>query len=265
MMTLVGSSRSPEQAGLLGVEAPWGRPGSAIRTVAVLGAGRLGSAIARLTVRADYDVLVAASRPPSELAPIVETAMPGARAVRAEEAARAGDIVVLAVPLSKYRALRPETLAGKIVVDVMNYWPPTDGVLAEFEGRTPSSDVIQRFLADARVIRTLNHIGYHELEQDALPSGHPRRRALAITGNDAQARATVGAFLDRLGFDPVDAGALAAARTFEPGTRIFAGRWQRAALERALALDLGTGGEGASLAPLSGYGADARSPDPQVT
>ena len=94
--------------------------------------------------------------------------------------------------------------------------------------------MVQQYLRYTRLVRTLNHIGYHDVEEDALPAGHPERRALAVAGNDAEARATVAEFLDRLGYDAVDAGMLASARTFAIGTPIFEGHWQRDDMKRLL-------------------------------
>ena len=106
----------------------------------------------------------------------------------------------------------------------MNYWAPTDGRIDAFEDdpRT-SSEVIQDFLAGADVVKTLNHIGYHELESDGRPAGDADRRALALAGDSDRAKARVAGFLDRMGYDPLDAGALAAGRAFQPGTQIFNG------------------------------------------
>jgi predicted dinucleotide-binding enzyme len=208
--------------------------GNPIRTVGILGAGRLGMALARQALKAGYKVLVATNRPPAEIELLVEVIAPGAKAVTADEAARASDLVILTVPLAKYRELDPESLSGKIAIDVMNYWAPTDGTLAEFEGDVSSSEVVQQYLRYTRLVRTLNHIGYHEVEEDALPAGHPKRRALAVAGNDAKARATVAEFLDRLGYDAVDAGMLASARTFAIGTPTFEGHWQRDEMKRLL-------------------------------
>ena len=205
---------------------------SAVQTIGILGAGRVGTALGRQALKAGYDVKIATGRPPAEIALIVDMLVPGAQAVTAEAAMRDSDIVVLALPLGKYRSLAPESLAGKIVIDAMNYWAPTDGVLSEFEGDASSSEVVQRFLPRARLVRTLNHIGYHELEEQGLPPGHPERQALALAGNDPEARQVVAAFLDRLGYDPVDAGDLAAGRIFDVGTAVFGGQLRRGEMDR---------------------------------
>lgn len=193
------------------------------RTIGILGAGRVGTAVARQALKAGYTVKIATAKPAEEISLIVEIVTPGAFAVETAEAA-AADLVVVAVPLHKYRTLDPTHLVGRTVIDVMNYWSPTDGEIDDFENdpRT-SSEVVQTFLADASVVKTLNHIGYHELEEDGTEPGTPDGRALAVAGDNDEAKALVAGFIHRLGYDPIDAGPLAAGRAFQPGTEIFNG------------------------------------------
>jgi len=199
--------------------------------LSVLGAGRVGNAIARQAMRAGYRVLIAASGHPDEIRLIVDVMAPGAMAVTAAEAARAGDLVVLAIPLNRYAGLDPDALAGTVVVDATNYWPETDGHLPELDDPSvTTSEVVQRHLERSAVVKTLNHIGYHELESDHSPAGTAGRRALAVVGDDPDGRARVAELIDRLGFDAVDAGALAAGAALEPGTAVFNGRHDRATL-----------------------------------
>lgn len=204
------------------------------RTVGILGAGRVGSALARLAISAGYDVRVATSRPPAEIELLIEIMAPGAKAETAEAVIAASDIVILALPLSKYRRLKPELFVGKTVIDVMNYWAPTDGTIAEFEDGRASSEIVQQFLTGARLVRSFNHMGYHEIEEEARPAGDPARRALAVAGDDIEARNLVAAFVDRLGYDPVDAGPLTSSRNFVTGTPIFGATFGRAEMERLL-------------------------------
>lgn len=205
-----------------------------VKTIGILGAGRVGTALARRAIAAGYEVKIATSRPPAEIGLLVEIMVPGAKAETAEAVIAGSDIVVLALPLSKYRNLRPQLFAGKIVVDAMNYWAPTDGTMAEFEGDRSSSEVIQDYLDEALIVRSFNHMGYHEIEEEARAFGDPDRRALAVAGDDAQARHVVAAFIDRLGFDPVDAGDLAASRSFVTGTPIFGASLNQAEMARVL-------------------------------
>ncbi|NKC22681.1 NADPH-dependent F420 reductase [Ochrobactrum oryzae] len=211
-------------------------PISQVRTIGILGAGRVGTAIARRAIAAGYEVRLATSKAPEDIALVLEIMVPGARADTAESVIAAADIVVLALPLSKYRNLAPELMQGKIVIDAMNYWAPTDGMIAEFEGERSSSEVVQDFLPGARLVRSFNHMGYHEIDEEARLKGDPERRALAVAGNDADARREVGAFIDRIGFDPVDAGPLVFSRLFDTGTPLFGATVNRADMERALQL-----------------------------
>jgi len=192
-------------------------------TIGILGAGRVGTALARQALKAGYQVRIATTQPAADNALLVDIVTPGALAVDSSQAA-ASDLVVLAIPLHKYRTLNPGELADRIVIDAMNYWAPVDGVFDDFESdpRT-TSEVVEGFLQHARVVKSLNHIGYHELEEDDKPAGDVMRRALALAGDDAQAKAVVKSFIDRLGYDAVDAGPLAAGRSFQPATEIFTG------------------------------------------
>ncbi|MCK3770861.1 NAD(P)-binding domain-containing protein [Microbacterium aerolatum] len=212
------------------------------RSIGILGAGRVGTAVARQSLKAGYPVKIATAKPAHEISMLVDIVTPGARAVEAVEAATA-DLVVIAVPLHKYRSLDPSLLAGRSVIDVMNYWAPIDGQIDEFEAdpRT-SSEIIQAFLPEARLVKSLNHIGYHELEEDGKQVGAADRRALALAGDHDEAKAMVTAYLDRLGYDPVDAGPLSAGRAFQPGTEIFSGSHTANQLQAVLAAALAPSG-----------------------
>lgn len=207
-----------------------------VKTIGILGAGKVGTGIARQALKAGYAVSIATAKPPEEIGLIVEFTAPGAVATTAEAVMRDSDLVVIAVPLAKYRTLDASGLAGKVAIDAMNYWAPTDGTIEVFEGPRSSSEVVQQHLAETRLVRTLNHVGYHELVANARPAGHPERQALALTGDDAAARAVVAEFVDRLGFDPVDAGGLDRARAIDIGTPVFGARLSRAEMARVLDL-----------------------------
>ncbi len=201
----------------------------------IIGAGRVGTAIARQALAAGYEVRIAGSGDPSKIELIISVLAPGAIALTAEDVARESDLVIVAVPLSRINTLPFHAFAGKTVIDAMNYWAPTDGVQGEFdEAGVSSSEVVAGRMPSARVVKTLNHIGYHELEEDGRPSADPARRALAIAGDDPAAKHRVAEFIDRIGYDPVDVGPLAHGRLMEPGSVIFAGALDRAGIESAV-------------------------------
>jgi len=188
--------------------------------LAVLGAGHAGPVIARLAIKAGYPVAIATSGDPEDIALITELVIPGARPRWAADAVADADIVVLAIPLHRFLDLDPALLNGKIVVDAMNYWPASDGVLKPFE-EGGSSEIVARRLAGSAVVKALNHIGYHDLEESARPPGAPDRRAAGLAGDDPAAVTTVAELTSRLGYDPVRLGALRAGRVLQPGGPVF--------------------------------------------
>jgi len=180
-----------------------------MKTIGLIGAGHIGSQLARLAVRNGYEVVISNSRGPETLAGLVAELGANARAGTPIEAAKAGDIVVVTVPLKNYRAVPVEPLAGKIVIDTNNYYPGRDGQIPELDKETTTtSELLQAHLPTSKVVKAFNHIYAADLTSHGQPAGSANRRALVIAGNDAAAKAAVAKLIDEFGFDTVDAGPL---------------------------------------------------------
>jgi len=178
-------------------------------TIGLIGAGHIGSQVGRLAVSHGYNVVVSNSRGPETLAGLVAELGPKARAATALEAAKAGDIVVVTIPLKNIKTVPVEPLVGKIVVDTNNYYPQRDGHIAELDAETTTTaELLQAHLPKSKVVKAFNHIYAAELTTHGQPAGAPNRRALVIAGDDAMAKKVVTEMLDAFGFDTVDAGAL---------------------------------------------------------
>ncbi len=180
-----------------------------VSTIGIIGAGHIGSQVARLAVANGYNVVISNSRGPETLSDLVAELGPRARAATPAEAARAGDVVVVSIPLKNYRAVPVEPTAGKIVIETNNYYPQRDGHIPELDNEsTTTSELLQAHLPTSKVVKAFNHIYAAHLTTDGLPRGAQNRRALVIAGDDPQAKATVAAIIDKFGFDTVDAGPL---------------------------------------------------------
>jgi predicted dinucleotide-binding enzyme len=178
-------------------------------TIGLIGAGHIGSQIARLAIANGYNVVISNSRGPETLSKLVAELGPKARAATVLEAAKSGDIVVVTIPLKNYASVPVEPLAGKIVIDTNNYYPQRDGHIPELDNEsTTTSELLQKHLPASKVVKAFNHIHAAELTTHGQPSGTKNRRALVIAGDDQAAKATVTHLLDLFGFDTVDAGPL---------------------------------------------------------
>jgi predicted dinucleotide-binding enzyme len=204
--------------------------------VAVLGAGHVGPVIARVAIDAGFPVSIAASGDPEEIALITRFLAPGAEPRWAAEAVEDADVVVLAIPLHKFATFDPALVAGRLVVDTMNYWPPIDGVQEMFEDRRyGSSEIVAHRLSRSTIVKTFNHIGYHELDDERRPAGSPERRALGVAGDDPSAVTTVADVIERIGYDAVPLEGLGAGRLLEPGGPVFGVSLNRTSFEHAVA------------------------------
>jgi predicted dinucleotide-binding enzyme len=192
------------------------------QTLGLIGSGMIGSAVARLAIAAGLEVVLSNSRAPETLAELAADLGESARAATPAEAARAGDLVVAAIPLIAYEQLPADALTGKIVLDTANYYPERDGHLAELDtAELTSTALLQRHLAGSQVVKAFNNITPHQLFSLARPDDAPDRSALPIAGDDGDAKAEVIRLLDVLGYDAVDIGTLAASWRSEPNTSVY--------------------------------------------
>jgi predicted dinucleotide-binding enzyme len=160
-----------------------------MKTIGLIGAGHIGSQIARLGVAHGYDVVISNSRGPESLSALVAELGPRAKAATAADAAKSGDIVVVTVPLKNYRQVPVAPLAGKIVIDTNNYYPQRDGHIPELDNEsTTTSELLQAHLPTSKVVKAFNHIYAAELTTHGQPAGSKDRRALVIAGGDPPSR-----------------------------------------------------------------------------
>lgn len=205
-------------------------------TIGFIGAGHIGSQLARLAIRNGHRVVLSNSREPKTLDELVSELGSSARAGTPAEAAREGDIVVVTIPLGVYLSVPAAPLAGKIVIDTNNYYPQRDGHIPELDDEsTTTSELLQAHLPASKVVKAFNHIQAAHLTAHAQPAGTPNRRALAIAGDDEKAKATVARLIDQFGFDVVDAGPLSEGWRIQRDTPGYGPRRTAEELRRDLA------------------------------
>ncbi len=193
-----------------------------IKRVGILGAGKVGITLAGLALNAGYEVRISGSGTVDKIALTIKMLVPGVIAAENDEVVANSDIVILALPLSRYKNIAATLLTDKLVIDAMNYWWETDGIREEvLAPDSTSSEQVQAYFKDSTIVKTFNHMGYHNLQEDARPQGDPRRKALFVTGNDHTAVDDVAHFVDTLGFDQVIHYNIAAGIMTEPGSPLF--------------------------------------------
>jgi predicted dinucleotide-binding enzyme len=178
-------------------------------TIGIIGAGHIGSQIARAAIAAGYDVVISNSRGPETLAALVAELGPKARAATAAKAGAAGDFAVVTVPLKNYTKVPVAELAGKIVIDTNNYYFERDGRFAELDdGSATVSGLLQAHLPESRVAKGFNSIRFSDITTAGSPAATTGRRALVTASDFDDAAALATTFYDDLGFDTVNAGPL---------------------------------------------------------
>jgi predicted dinucleotide-binding enzyme len=188
--------------------------------IGIVGSGNIGATAARLFAEAGHEVAVSNSRGPETLERLVADIGPRARASTVEEAADFGEVVLVAIPFFAYETLPTDLLAGKTVVDAMNYYPGRDGEM-NLDG-LGSSELLARHLPDARIVKAFNTMYYETLGAEGRPATPPAERlVLFVAGDDAEAKAVVSGLIEEIGFTPVDVGNLEVGRKQQPGSPIY--------------------------------------------
>ncbi len=197
------------------------------QTIGIVGSGLVGKAAAHLAVTAGYHVVISNSRGPGTLDALIAELGPRARAGTVEEAIAAADIVSIAIPLAAFEALPRDAFDGKIVLDQSNYYPGMgDFRRADLDGgELTSSELMQRQLRGARLVKGLHNLSWIHMRSNARPKGDAARTTLPIAGDDTAAKEAVTRFLEAVGYDVVDAGSLADSWRIEPGTPIYFWRY----------------------------------------
>jgi len=211
-------------------------------TFGIIGAGHIGSQVARTAIANGYDVVISNSRGPETLGELVSELGPKARAATSTEAAAAGDFVMVTVPLKNYREVPVAELDGKIVIDTNNYYWERDGRIPELENGTATvSGMLQAHLPGSRVVKGFNHIKSADITTDGTPAGTPDRRALAVSSDFDDARELVVRLYDEIGFDAVDVGPLAESWRVERDQPAYVVRQNAGELVANLALAVRSG------------------------
>lgn len=193
--------------------------------IGFIGSGHIGEVVAASVIRAGHSVVMSNSRGPETLTELVRKLGPQAEAATSEQAAREGEIVVVTVPLRALPQLPTSGLAGKTIIDTMNYYPQRDGRIAALDnGSATTSELTAEHFPEAHVVKAFNSIYAADIETTAKPKGDPERRTLPISGDDAEAKKVVTDLIESIGFDVYDAGSLHEGFRFQNGTPAYCAR-----------------------------------------
>jgi predicted dinucleotide-binding enzyme len=191
-------------------------------TIGIIGAGKLGTVLGNLAIQAGYSVYISGSGGVEKIELTIEILVPGAIPTTTEELTKHADVIILALPLSKYQQINPRTLEGKLLIDAMNYWWETDGKDEVYSDETKSSsERVQDYFSKSKVVKAFNHVGYHALVDDARIGTKENRKAVLIAGDDEATLEVVAKIVDDFGFTPLSAGALKNGVILEPTWKLF--------------------------------------------
>jgi hypothetical protein len=191
--------------------------------IGIIGAGHIGATTARLFLDAGHEIAISNSRGPETLRDLVAELGPQAHAMTPDDAARFGDVVLLAIPLKDYTTLPVDALRGKVVIDAMNYYPKRDGQYAPLDsGEQASSEMVAAHLTRARLVKAFNTIWFEHLKTRGNKSAPvEQRRVIPISGDDEEAKQVVGRLIEEIGFGAYDMGTLRESQAQQPDAPIY--------------------------------------------
>jgi 8-hydroxy-5-deazaflavin:NADPH oxidoreductase len=205
-------------------------------TIGIIGSGHVGSNLAKAAMAHGYHVVLSNSRGPDSLAGLIADLGPDARAATPEEAAAACEFAIVAIPITTVSQVPVEPLAGKVVIATINYFPQRDGRIAEIDdGTTTAPGILQAHLPTSHVVRAFSMVDAADMSGDGHPKGDPKRRALALAGDDPAAKRVVARLYEECGFDALDLGGLDESWRVDPGQPAFVTRQTLAELEANVA------------------------------
>ena len=201
-------------------------------TIGIIGSGHVGSSLAKAAIAYGYDVVLSNSQGPDSLSGLVAGLGPKARAARPEEAAAAADFAIVAIPVTTVDQVPAEPLAGKVVIATINYFPQRNGHIAAIDnGTTTAPGILQAHLPASKVVRAFSMLDAADMSGDGHPKGDPKRRALALAGDDPAAKQLVAGLYDEFGFDTLDLGGLDESWRVDAGQPAFGTRQNLAELQ----------------------------------
>ena len=194
-------------------------------TIGILGSGHVGSSLARAAIAHGYDIVISNSQGPDTLGGLVADLGPEATAATSAAAAAAADFAIVAIPITTIDQVPVEPLAGKVVITTVNYFPDRLGHIAEIDnGTTTAPGLLQAHLPTSKVVRAFSMLDAADMSGDGHPEGDPKRRALALAGDDPAAKQLVARLYDEFGFDAVDIGGLDESWRVDAGQPAFVTR-----------------------------------------